>query len=209
MSTPRVLILHGWQGSGPDHWQTWLAARLRDRGLHVQYPDLPECDVPCPDRWGAALTRELHALTRAPGDGERVVVAHSLGCVLWLREAAEVRPAQRVDRVLLVAPPCRAAQVPELERFFPSGAHAEAVAHAATSTRLVCSDADPYCPAEQADVRYAQPLGIPAEVLGGAGHLNTDAGFGPWPDVEAWVLRGGDGPLVGAAQDGAKNGALM
>src|SRR3954470_12232349 len=52
MQAFRVLILHGWQGSGPDHWQTWLAGRLRDRGAHVQYPSLPDCDVPCPDRWG-------------------------------------------------------------------------------------------------------------------------------------------------------------
>jgi uncharacterized protein len=80
MSGLRALILHGWQGSGPAHWQTWLAGRLRDAGAHVQYPDLPDCDVPCPDAWGAALHRELRAL--AKGDGERVVIAHSLGCVL-------------------------------------------------------------------------------------------------------------------------------
>ena len=28
----RALILHGWQGSGPDHWQSWLAGRLTAAG---------------------------------------------------------------------------------------------------------------------------------------------------------------------------------
>ena len=28
MRRPSYLILHGYQASGPGHWQTWLAARL-------------------------------------------------------------------------------------------------------------------------------------------------------------------------------------
>jgi len=107
----RFLILHGWQGSGPEHWQTWLAGRLRAGGHHVQYPQLPECDTPCPDRWGIALRSELGRLA-ARREDERVVVAHSLGCVLWLREAAAIAPSRRVDRVVLVAPPCPGSAVP-------------------------------------------------------------------------------------------------
>ena len=42
MPSMSFLILHGWQGSGPGHWQTWLAGRLRDRGERVSYPELPE-----------------------------------------------------------------------------------------------------------------------------------------------------------------------
>ena len=114
-----MLILHGWQGSPPGHWQRWLEAELRAAGQHVRFPDLPECDVPCPDRWGVSLHAELAALAAAPGDGERVVCAHSLGCVLWFREAARVPPALRVDRVVLVAPPCPGARVSELARKFP------------------------------------------------------------------------------------------
>ena len=39
------------------------------------------------------------------GAGERVVVAHSLGCLLWLHAAAEGLVDPVADRVLLVAPP--------------------------------------------------------------------------------------------------------
>jgi predicted alpha/beta hydrolase family esterase len=190
MAPLRVLILHGWQGSGPEHWQTWLAGRLQDAGHHVQYPRLPDCDVPCPDRWGAALHRELRALSR--DEGERVVIAHSLGCVLWLREAAEVRPAQRVDRVVLVAPPCPGAAVPELAKFYPTGADKSAIDAASRSTRLVCSDDDEYCPGRGAAEHWGTPLELDVDLLPGAGHLNVEAGYGPWPAMEAWALGEAD-----------------
>ena len=187
MSGPRVLILHGWQGSGPDHWQSWLAGELHAAGATVRYPDLPACDEPCPDRWASALHEELAGLAADPG-GERVVCCHSLGCVLWLREAARIRPAERVERVALVAPPCPGAKVPELAGFFPTGAERGSVEAAADTTRLVCSDDDPYCPGFGARHHWGVPLGLPVDVLPGTGHLNPESGFGPWPAMRAWAL---------------------
>lgn len=185
MTSPHVLILHGWQGSGPEHWQTWLAGRLAARGLDVRYPELPDCDTPCPDRWGIALHEELAALGH---DGERVVVCHSLGCVLWLREARRVRPEHRADRVLLVAPPCPGEHVAELAGFFPTDARPDEVRGAADRTRLVCAENDPYCPGVGAAEHWGAPLELPVDLLRGGGHLNPDAGYGPWPAVEEWVL---------------------
>ena len=46
MRRPCYLILHGYQGSGPGHWQTWLAGRLRAGDAVVHYPDLPDADRP-------------------------------------------------------------------------------------------------------------------------------------------------------------------
>jgi serine hydrolase len=182
----RFLILHGWQGSGPEHWQTWLAGRLRGAGHLVQYPQLPECDTPCPDRWGIALRSELGRLAARPD--ERVVVAHSLGCVLWLREAQAIAPSRRVDRAVLVAPPCPGSAVPELARFYPADTDRAAVARAARRTRLVCSDDDPYCPGDGAARHWGRPLDLAVDLLPGAGHINVESGYGPWPQMEAWCL---------------------
>ena len=63
LSTVGYLILHGWQGSGPDHWQTWLADRLRADGHDVRYPALPDPDHPRLADWLRALDTE-----REPGD---------------------------------------------------------------------------------------------------------------------------------------------
>jgi predicted alpha/beta hydrolase family esterase len=119
-----------------------------------------------------------------------VVLCHSLSCIAWLNACAEIEPP--VDRVALVAPPSPGAGIAEIEPFFPVTATSGHVARAARRTRLICSDDDPYCP-EGATRLYGEPLGLPVDLHPGRGHLNVDAGLGPWPAIEAWA-------------QGAKNG---
>jgi predicted alpha/beta hydrolase family esterase len=183
-TTPRgALILHGWQGSQGPHWQRWLAPGLAAEGWAVRFPELPDPLTPALPAWRAALAGELDAL--AAGPGERVVICHSLGCILWLHHAASREAgAVRVDRVLLNAPP---GPLGELPTFFPVPLERDGVAAAARATRIVCSDDDPYCP-EGAARAYAKPLGLACDVLPGQGHLNVDAGYGPWPAMLDWCL---------------------
>jgi len=173
MRRPSHLILHGYQGSGPGHWQTWLAGRLRTGDAIVHYPDLPDAEHPQLRAWLEALDGELAAIGEPP-----IVICHSLACILWLHHvAAGGRPA---ERVLLVAPPSRAGVPDELASFFPVP-HVEST----ENTRLVCSDNDPYCP-EGAGTLYAGTV----DLLEGEGHINPDAGYGAWPAVEAWAREG-------------------
>ena len=90
------------------------------------------------------------------------------------------------DRVLLVAPPSPDTDIPELAVFFPVALDPAAVKNAAAHTRLVCSDDDPYCP-EGAATSFGAPLAIPVDLVPNGGHLNPEAGYGPWPAIEAWV----------------------
>jgi predicted alpha/beta hydrolase family esterase len=184
MASRNFLILHGLRASGPGHWQTWLAARLRADGERVAYPDLPDADLPSLSAWRDLLAGELAAL---PG-GDVIVVCHSLSCLLWLHHVAE--GGAQADRVLLVAPPSESAGVAEIAGFFPAP-----LPKLTDGALLVCSDNDPYCP-EGAASLYGEPLGIPVELLPGAGHINPEAGFGPWPAAEQWCLAG-DRPLTG------------
>ena len=174
------LILHGLEGSGPEHWQTWLAGRLRERGERVSYPDLPDPYDPKPDEWLAALQPELAAL-----EGERIVLCHSLACLLWMLNARD-GATEVADRVLLVAPACTD-EVEQVVRFRPDGVSAEHLRAAARTPRMLCSDADPYCPAGAASV-FGEPLQLDYAVISGGGHLNSDAGYGAWPLVEDWAL---------------------
>jgi predicted alpha/beta hydrolase family esterase len=184
MSARTFLILHGLVGSGPGHWQTWLAARLRANTERVAYPDLPDADMPSLHSWRAALQGELEAVR----EGELIVLCHSLACLLWLHHIGD--GGAQADRVLLVAPPSESAGVPQIAGFFPVPLPA-----LSEGARLVCADDDPYCP-EGADSLYGAPLGIPVDVIPGGGHLNPESGYGPWPAVEAWCLDG-DRPLSG------------
>jgi len=172
------LILHGYEGSGPEHWQSWLAERLRGAGERVCNPDLPDPHAPSLPAWRAALAQELR--------GEPTVIAHSLACILWLHHCcAPVAEGARAERVLLVAPPSLAGAPEPIRSFFPVPLDAARVAAAAGETRLVCSDDDVYCPQGAAEL-YGAPLGIDVDLLDGAGHVNPEAGFGPWPAAEAW-----------------------
>ncbi len=181
------LILHGWQSSGPGHWQTWLAGRLRANGEHVHYPDLPDADDPMLDTWLDAVAGELDSMP----EGGTTVVCHSLACCLWLHHVD--RGGSQAERLLLVAPPEPLEQVPS---FFPVP-----FPELTSETRLACSDDDPFAPAGAAGL-YGEPLGVPVDLLPGAGHVNPETGFGPWPEAEAWCL----GQRDSVAGSGAKNG---
>jgi predicted alpha/beta hydrolase family esterase len=178
----RFLLLHGIENRRPpEHWQHWLAERLRARGEQVLYPQLPDPDAPRFDAWEQYLNAELEML----GDGERVVVCHSLGCALWLAAG----PRRAVDRVLLVAPPGRRVVV----RVAPSFADAarrrgpDAAAGASRSITIACSDGDPFNP-DGEQPALAEAIGARLHVAPGAGHFAVGDGYGPWPAVERWCL---------------------
>ncbi|HEV7641243.1 MAG TPA: alpha/beta hydrolase [Gaiellaceae bacterium] len=187
--TKSFLILHGIENHRPPaHWQFLLAAQLVERGHEVRYPALPEPDAPELERWLSTLQGELATLT---GE-QRVVVCHSLACLLWFCAAAggAVGP---VDRLLLVAPPA-SERVPDTGASFRvNSLDATAVrASVAGEIAIACSDNDPYNPAG-AQSLYGDPLGVRATIVEGAGHITPDTGYGPWPFAADWCLDGRPG----------------
>lgn len=178
------LIVHGWENRRPEgHWQHWLADRLADDGAEVRYPQLPEPDEPVLADWLRELRTELEALRRE----ERVLVCHSLAVLLWWSALPDLGPLQ-ADRVLLVAPPSpdylRAR--PVVAPFVPERLEQTPLAREVRArVRLVASDDDPYCPGGARRV-YAEPFGLDLDLLPGQGHLDLEAGYGPWPSVLAW-----------------------
>ncbi|NKY07141.1 serine hydrolase family protein, partial [Cellulomonas hominis] len=42
MTTPRVVVLHGYQAAPDAHWFGWLAADLARDGVGVHVPALPD-----------------------------------------------------------------------------------------------------------------------------------------------------------------------
>ena len=92
--TPRVLILPGWQNSGPEHWQS------RWEALHgFRRVDQHDWMTPRRGDWIARLEDVILGC-----DGPVVLVAHSLGCILTAAWAQVSRSTGRVQGALLVAP---------------------------------------------------------------------------------------------------------
>jgi len=168
--TPPVLIIPGWNDSGPGHWQT-LWERANPGWTRVEQADW---DHPDPAEWIATLDRAVKAAAAAP-----LLVAHSLGALAVAAWAA-ARPDARVAGALLVAPADveRADAPAELRPFAPVP-----MERLPFPSILVASRDDPHLAWSRAEA-LAAAWGARLHDAGLAGHLNADAGFGPWPGGE-------------------------
>lgn len=171
MKTPTVLILPGWQNSGPTHWQSLWQQQ-------AGYVRVEQHDWLRPLR-GDWITRLEDVVLSV--DAPVVLVAHSLGCQLVAAWAGISHHTQRVKGALLVA----AADVAcaELREVLPSWSPLVLKRLPFPST-LVLSQDDPYCSLERSH-EFAQTWGSTVVNIGAAGHINADAGLGDWPQGHA------------------------
>lgn len=187
VSVRTVVLLHGYEGNGPTHWQTWLADALDGRGVTVRYPELPEPFAPDLGAWRGALGAVLGA-DEASG---RVVVAHSLACHLWAHVASGAA-GPLADRVVLVAPPGCAETLATFPGLPPGPLDGATLARAASRTDVVLGSGDPW----RASPEDYRGVGLDVRDVAGGAHLNVDAGYGPWPVMLAWLLDRGPAPGV-------------
>ena len=169
----RVLVIPGLHDSGEAHWQTWLQAQYRGATRVVQR------DWRAPDL-GAWSQRITDTLSRHSAHTQWVAVAHSFGTLAlahhlnqcMAQAASGVGPRHgRIVASLMVAPADPA-------KF---GVEAN-LPHQALGLPLtvIRSETDPWMPLARAR-DWAHTWGGRFVNLGDVGHINTDAGFGPWP----------------------------
>lgn len=165
----RLLVVPGLGDSPAGHWQTWLQQHTRG-ALRVQQRDW---DAPELDRWAGRIATTLDHAGHA---GPWLVAAHSFGVLAVLRHLV-LTGDTRLAALLLVAPA-------DPDRFgVGSLLPQQALPVPAT---LVLSRNDPWLP-RAAGQRWAQRWQAAVQDLGEAGHINLDAGFGPWPYARRWL----------------------
>jgi predicted alpha/beta hydrolase family esterase len=175
IATPEVLLLPGWQNSGPGHWQSRWEALHGDR--RVQQHDWMR---PLRGDWSAQLEDAVLAAA-----GPVVFAAHSMGCLLVAAWAAHSRHTGRVLGALLVAP--GDLERDDLRQQIPGWAPIVRQRLPFPSI-LVASTDDPYCSAERAR-GLATDWGARFVDLGARGHINADSGLGDWPEGRALLLE--------------------
>jgi len=173
---PRLLIIPGLHDSGPAHWQTWLQRQYKD-SVRVVQRDFASPDL---ERWAERITRSLEQAERhirAAHEGDQwVAVAHSFGTLALARHLAD-HPDSPIREALLVAPAS-----PDkfgLEDALPHQ-------RLPIPTQMIASQNDPWMSAASA-LRWASRWGSGYSNLGQVGHINTEAGFGPFPLAKRWV----------------------
>lgn len=174
----QVIVVPGWNNSGPGHWQThWeneFPALQRVRQKNWAAPD--------PVDWVDTLDQTIRR-SRKPV----VLVAHSLGCITvarWaMRNSTETWP---VVGALLVAPADveRSDVAPALRPFAP-------IAHGRLPfvSHVVGSNNDPCCSEVRAR-ELASHWGAAFSLVRDGGHINADSGLGGWPQglsMLAWM----------------------
>jgi predicted alpha/beta hydrolase family esterase len=170
-----VVMMPGWQGSGPDHWQSIWSREIS----HTSSVEQDNWEDPNRSRWIESLDRAV-LQQRKPV----VLVAHSLGCLTVAHWAG--LNSYPIVAAFLVAPPnvlgpdacCRAIQgfsaIPRQKLSFPS--------------LVVASENDSYASIEWTN-RLAKDWGSDFINVGRAGHINVQSGHGSWPEGRCLLAR--------------------
>jgi predicted alpha/beta hydrolase family esterase len=163
-----ILIIPGFNGSGPDHWQSRWEANLSTARRVEQF----DWDRPRRDEWVARVVEAAAATTRPA-----VLVAHSLGVLTVAHAAPQL--SGKVIGAFLVAPPdeTAVAALPEID---PTVVPVPRAPLPFPAT-LIASDNDPYCGLAAAE-DFCFAWGAAFANAGAAGHINTESGHGPWPE---------------------------
>jgi predicted alpha/beta hydrolase family esterase len=177
----KVLILHGWGGSDYPHWQAHLEKQLLEVDYEVSFPNLPNRDFPDLKEWLEFLDNEMKSFQ------PDIVVCHSLANILWFHYISNYE-IKELDKLMLVSPVSPLCEIEELKTFFPYPIPKDL---RAKSKIMASGDNDPYITIDEL-YTLSNILGIGLKVLDGAGHINTDSGFGKLDCAFDWINRSCD-----------------
>ncbi|MCU1308863.1 MAG: alpha/beta hydrolase [Acidobacteriaceae bacterium] len=167
---PLILTVPGLWNSGPKHWQSlWERSLLNCRRIEQAEWTAPRC---------ADWIANIDAAVAVAGDIPVFLAAHSAGCIAVAHWAQNGRKA--VGGALLVAP------ADSERKGYPEAAQGFRPINLAKlpfPTIVVASNDDPWLSVERA-MYFAESWGSRFVNIGKGGHINADAGFGPWPQGE-------------------------
>lgn len=167
LNTCTVLIVPGYDNSGPGHWQT-LWEQENPHFVRVQQRDWVK---PICSEWVQALDDAIRAHS-----GPKILVGHSLGCATITKWAENHQ--DHIIGALLVAPPDL--ELPVVAALAPDFSQNSSLRLGFPSI-VVASTKDTYCSLETSK-RLANSWNSRLITIKDAGHINADSGFGPWPE---------------------------
>lgn len=167
MTDRPILILPGFGGSGPDHWQSLWQQEFPN----CQRVEQSDWDNPDLNQWTNNLLQAIHGCGQPP-----LLVAHSLGCALVAHLGKRDTPP-KIAGALLIAP----ADVDEVVLFYEEVASFAPMPLSPLPwpTMVVSSDDDVYVGPKRAKL-FADSWGAELQILVEAGHINADSNLGSW-----------------------------
>jgi uncharacterized protein len=170
------LFLAGIGNSEPDHWQSiWF------RALGGRWVEHADWDRPRADDWVADLERAVREVA-----GPKLLIGHSLGCLLAVEWAKRHRDADIKGSFLVAVPDVGGPNFPKSAvGFAPADPD---LGPPPLPALLVASTNDPY--ASFASARSAaKAWGAAIASVGERGHINLASNIGAWDEGRAFFDR--------------------
>jgi serine hydrolase len=170
-----VLMVPGFTGSGPNHWQSFWQ-REHPEYMRIEQRDW---DRPAPEEWVTTLAAAI-----AGQNSPVVLVGHSLGCTTIVHWASRMGPGGVVGALLVAPSDVEAPTAPlEVRGFAPIP-----LTPLPFPSQVVASTDDPLVTVARAQA-FAESWGSTFISIGRAGHINTDSGHGAWPEGHDILTR--------------------
>ncbi|GGD91032.1 alpha/beta hydrolase [Aureimonas endophytica] len=168
VSQADILIVPGYKGAGPEHWQTRWERRLST----ARRVEQAEWSKPVREDWVKAVAEAVNASTRPV-----VIVAHSLGVATTVLAVPHFR--HHVAGAFLVAPPDVANPKLRPKHLMTFGPYPREPLP--FPSFVIASQNDPFCDyAVAEDIAHA--WGALILDAGNSGHIDAESGHGPWPE---------------------------
>jgi uncharacterized protein len=171
---PPLLIVPGYKGSGPDHWQSWLQQQIAG----ATRIDGIDWDAPVLAVWAGHVRDALANATQPLR-----IIAHSFGCLAAVVAAAD-RPDQIAELILAAPPDPARFDFTGLKLDGTQGVYSLASVlpeRALNVSGIVIASRDDPWLAYAGAAELAERWGLALHDAGAAGHINTESGYGPWP----------------------------
>lgn len=178
----RIIIAHGWDGSSTADWMPWATTELRKQGYVVICPDFPNTKHPRIEEWVPFLSK----IVGTPDD-QTILIGHSIGCQTIMRYletidtpiAGVVYVAGFFETLHLGTNESDAIIRPWLE----TPINIDKIRQNMKFSVAILSNNDPYVPYDEAKVAFANAFGSEIVTMHGNGHITSDDGFGPFPQL--------------------------
>lgn len=172
-----ILMVPGWLGSGPEHWQSRWERNL-STARRVEQDDWI---TPDKDKWVGRIIAAVAEASRPI-----VLVAHSVGVIAVAHAGLKLPPGSIAGAFLVSSPDVDNPQDwPPTEGYvWPAAGFGFApvpLSPLPFPSMLLASADDPYCRPERAR-HFAAAWGSQLVEVGSAGHITSASGHGPWPD---------------------------
>lgn len=163
-----ILIIPGYTNSGPDHWQSRWEARIST----ARRVEQAEWSKPVREDWVAKVVEAVNEAERPV-----IVVAHSLGIACAVHGIPQYR--KKVAGAFFVAPPEVTNPKIRPKHLMTFGPYPR---DPLPFPAIVIASRNDHFGSFEAAEDIAGVWGAQFMDAGQAGHINAEAGFGPWPE---------------------------